>query len=88
MTPFFMQKKHIPLEEVFEILLSAARQVEAESIMLDLYKIDFESITSVSDLPKIIRKMHEVGYQQGRVSGCLDLLNDLKKKLIDDNQEG
>lgn len=88
MTPFFMQKKHIPLEEVFDILMSAARQVEADAIMLDLYKIDFESIKSVNELPDMIKRMHEVGYQQGRVSGSLDLLNDLKKKLIDDKQEG
>lgn len=88
MTPFFMQKKHIPLEEVFDILLSSSRQVEAEAIMLDLYKIDFESIASVADLPNIIRKMYDMGYHQGRVSGCLDLLNDLKKKMIDDKQEG
>lgn len=88
MTHFFMQKKHISLEEVFAILLAASRQVEAEAIMLDLYKIDFESITSVQELPDMMRRMHEIGYKQGRVSGCLDLLNDLKKKLIDDTEKG
>ena len=83
MTPFFMQNKTISIREFNEHLLTLARRTEGDSQLLDLYKIDFERFTKMSDMPQLIKEVSDLAFKQGRVSGQLDILIDLKQNFLD-----
>ena len=83
MTPFFMQNKTISITEFNEHLLILARRTEGDSQLLDLYKIDFERFKKMSDIPQLIKEVSDLAFKQGRVSGQLDILLDLKQNFLD-----
>lgn len=83
MTPFFMQNKTISIRDFNEHLLTLARRTEGDSQLLDLYKIDFERFTKMSDMPQLIKEVSDLAFKQGRVSGQLDILIDLKQNFLD-----
>ena len=82
MTPHFMQNKTISITEFNEHLLILARRTEGDSQLLDLYKIDFEKFTKMSEIPQLIKEVSDLAFRQGRVSGQLDILLDLKQKYL------
>jgi len=82
-TPLFMQNKTISITDFNEHLLILARRTEGDSQLLDLYKIDYEKFTKMSEIPQLIKEVSDLAFRQGRVSGQLDILLDLKQKYLD-----
>jgi hypothetical protein len=78
-----MQNKNISIRDFHDYLLTLARRTEGEGQLLDVYKVDFEKFTKMSDMPQLIKEISELAFKQGRVSGQLDILLDLKQKYLD-----
>ena len=65
-------KKEITIKELIEYLDKKSSEIEGESILAQLDKID----TTTSNMSEVLNKMYELGYKRGQIIGKRDALYD------------
>jgi hypothetical protein len=77
-------KKQITLKELVDYLDKKSSEVEGESILAQMDRIDTNNATITTT--EILNKMYELGYKRGKIIGKRDALVDLATFLNMDSK--